>query len=226
METAWGSLWRRLALPPCPFLRPYPPLPLRMRGFVYPLRYHGSFANNMKNGQGEQAYPNRDVYRGAFEDDDRHGYGVVLYVSTGDVFRGMVRLRYHAHVRPRLCDAKRPRSHPGLLLSCVPFAGQFCRDVRMNDSWEGIFHFSHSDTEISGGKGRYEGPFRGLLPDGVGTCVYLDGGRYSGDWTQGRFNGQGHLLRGYGCGPRPFPAPAWVGDACCTSPFLDRHPLP
>lgn len=44
----------------------------------------------MKNGRGEQAYPNGDVYRGEFVDDDRHGYGVVLYTSTQDVFRGMV----------------------------------------------------------------------------------------------------------------------------------------
>ncbi len=73
---------------------------------------------------------------------------------------------------------------------------QFRRDQRVNDFWEGIFHFTASDDEISGGKGRYEGTFRGLLPDGVGTCVYLDGARYSGDWTQGRYNGQGSLLRG------------------------------
>ncbi len=45
----------------------------------------------MKNGQGEQAYPNGDVYRGAFEDDDRHGYGVITYKESQDVYRGMVR---------------------------------------------------------------------------------------------------------------------------------------
>ena len=45
----------------------------------------------MKNGVGEQAYPNGDVYRGDFVDDDRHGYGIMTYTSTGDVFRGMAR---------------------------------------------------------------------------------------------------------------------------------------
>ena len=52
--------------------------------------FHGQFSNNMKNGQGEQAYPNGDIFRGGFKDDNRHGYGVVTYFATGDVYRGQV----------------------------------------------------------------------------------------------------------------------------------------
>jgi hypothetical protein len=99
---------------------------------------------------------------------------------------------------------------------------QFHRDQRVNDFWEGIYHFSSSDDAISGGKGRYEGTFRGLLPDGVGTCVYLDGGRYSGDWTQGRYNGQGSLLRGC-VGSVWSVCGVWVGEVasgCRVGPFV------
>ncbi len=66
----------------------------------------------------------------------------------------------------------------------------------MNDHWEGIVHFVNSDSDISGGKGRYVGPFVGLLPEGHGVCVYVDGSTYEGEWVQGRFHGTGlHTLR-------------------------------
>jgi hypothetical protein len=52
-------------------------------------RYNGDFVNNMKNGVGEQTYPDGECYRGDFVDDDRHGRGEVFY-PNGDIFRGKV----------------------------------------------------------------------------------------------------------------------------------------
>ena len=77
----------------------------------------------------------------------------------------------------------------------MPLFDQWLNDSRTNEAWEGIVHFKNN--EISGGNGRYEGPFQGLLPSGFGVCVYDDGASYSGDWIAGKFDGEGNLKRGY-----------------------------
>jgi hypothetical protein len=64
-------------------------------------RYHGQFANNMKNGMGEQAYPNGDIYRGSFKDDNREGFGIIVYKESGDIYRGNVRAVALILVYPR-----------------------------------------------------------------------------------------------------------------------------
>merc|ERR1712022_57762 len=54
---------------------------------VFQSEYEGSYADNMKDGEGKMNYPDGGIYHGSWKFDKRHGDGVYWY-PNGDIYSG------------------------------------------------------------------------------------------------------------------------------------------
>merc|ERR1711934_18966 len=54
---------------------------------VFQSEYEGSYADNMKDGEGKMKYPDGGIYHGNWKFDKRHGDGVYWY-PNGDIYSG------------------------------------------------------------------------------------------------------------------------------------------
>ena len=176
----------------------------RRRSFVWTdgLRYDGDWDRGSPNGIGEFLYPNGDRYLGDVHDGRRHGRGRLFWARGGYWEGDFVDDRQILSGRMTVQSADMTMTGDFVI---EPGSGLATGTGRLNwangDVYEGalvrgvkqgVGSFVWSDGQ------RYTGQWDKNLPNGEGVLGYANGDRYEGEVLDGEPHGQGTYRRGNG----------------------------
>jgi hypothetical protein len=156
-------------------------------------------STTMPHGRGTMVYTkSQRVYEGYWRHGRWHGLGRLAF-PNGDVFEG----EYHGDMRHgrgvfRYADGRvfdgnfaDDRRH-GRGVFSWPDGSYYDGDfVRGDREGHGVYVFCRNADNPKGGGGRYEGQWKDGRYDGQGTCQWDDGRRYEGEWKNGMYHGRG-----------------------------------
>ncbi len=129
--------------------------------------YVGEFANGVRQGRGDQLWPNGNRYVGEFKAGAPHGHGQMVF-ANGDRFDG------------NFDAGKRHGKGTAVFASGIRFTGDFRGDMATGI---GLVEF------VDGG--RYEGEVVDGVPNGKGRYRFADGSVYDGEFRAGKMSGMG-----------------------------------
>ena len=134
--------------------------------------YEGQVLKGVKSGQGQLVFPNGDVYKGNFKNNQRNGQGVCLFSRTGQIYRGDWR------------DGKPMGNGILFTLPNEIFEGRF-NGFNIED---GHFKLLFTNGEY------YEGSFKFGQRNANGQHYYRNGDFYDGEWQNDRRIGRGKVI--------------------------------
>lgn len=155
--------------------------------------YEGKWENDMRHGKGVMVFGNGLKYEGNFRCDHRHNVVGTLYFPNGDVYTGN-------WVDNIMQGKGQYRSSEGRIYEGYFVKGLFGSDGRLlyptGEYYEGQVSRMHPH-----GSGRikytdgssYEGMFDMGERDGYGTMRYVNGDIYEGEWDDGLRDGYGKM---------------------------------
>lgn len=167
--------------------------------------YQGRFDRDFREGKGRQTEPDGSVYTGLFHRDRFHGNGTMVY-ADGSIYRGEWDSGKR-HGQGLFVDQKGQRVEGKWLNDA------YQRDSKMNvdmatssvlsaprkeketvevqiestPSAPGL-RYTYQDGSI------FEGTQVNGLPEGSGTCRYINGNQYTGGWSRHAPHGEGTLM--------------------------------
>ncbi|XP_068677444.1 radial spoke head 1 homolog [Montipora foliosa] len=128
--------------------------------------------NEERHGHGKALLPNGDEYEGGYQNGKRSGSGIYTFVSK--------RARYEGEYVKGLKDGKGTFSYPD---------GSVYEGSWVNGKREGLgeYRYANGDT--------YIGNWKADRRHGEGEYIYKDKGiKYKGNWNDGKFEHEGHLI--------------------------------
>lgn len=134
--------------------------------------YEGQVSKGLRNGTGQLVYPNGDVYRGTYKNNERSGTGLCKFGATGALYKG---------------DWRDDKPQGNGILFTLP-----------NEILEGRFEgyrVVDGQVKILMSNGEfYEGNFKFNQRNSTGIHYYKNGDFYDGEWTNDRRIGRGRLF--------------------------------
>jgi hypothetical protein len=150
----------------------------------------GCLTGDCKNGSGSFAYPDGSKYEGEFKNGKFDGQGT-FWFANGDKYVGQFKENFPEGQGTRFLLAGGEESgqwHQGEFLgsSLIESGKVGCIQGDCNNG-KGTYVYKE-------GAAKYSGDFVDEQPDGYGICVYANGDRYKGEWSEGAFGGKGTLF--------------------------------
>ncbi|XP_056643709.1 MORN repeat-containing protein 3-like [Diorhabda carinulata] len=163
-------------------------------------RYVGEWKANKKTGKGVMLTRNKDLYEGDFNNDYRHGFGVLAYhLPKYNVFS----LTYRGDWKNGKMHGEGLRVYPGIGF----YIGNFKKSKRSGygQMWYDCGAF-------------YDGDWVDDLREGLGLYVREDGNRYEGSWYKDLKHGTGRF---YFLNTGQIQIGVWEKDFCVFSTMLN-----
>lgn len=134
--------------------------------------YEGNVVRGLKNGQGKIIYPNGDVFKGSYKNDERSGQGLCKFACNGSIYKGEWR------------DDKPFGSGTFFSLPCEVIEARF----------DG-FHVIDGQIKVLFTNGEfYEGHVKNSQRNGQGQHNYKNGDSYEGEWQNDCRIGRGRMF--------------------------------
>lgn len=135
--------------------------------------YHGYWSKitNMKEGYGQQIFPNGSKYEGFWKSGEFEGEGRFIY-ETGDYYQGSWK-------EGQTCGQGTFISKDGM-----KYTGQ----------WKNNLHHGYGQESWEDGS-KFEGNYVDGRKEGKGTFVWNDGSTYTGDFLNNKLNGKGNIIK-------------------------------
>eukprot|EP00741_Cyanophora_paradoxa_P023162 tig00021571_g22372.t1 len=146
-----------------------------------PSRYEGNFVQGRREGQGTLYYDpeGKAYYRGEWQGDRKHGFGVMVYPS-GNTYEGQWANDLKNGHGTMVWKASRER-----------YTGEW-KDGVQTGRGEHLYAIPEGpETLALQLPNRYEGQFANGVREGRGTFLYASGARYEGDWRGNQKAGTG-----------------------------------
>lgn len=184
------------------------------------LKYHykGQWMGNQKQGEGEEILVQREVYRGQFHANERHGYGSITFESKVTDFDHKI----NGSVEDEDSEIKVKSSEDHISPEGKDQNNQIDEEcstqcTEMSESSNTIGHVTRTPI-IAEGEFRAGHPLCGtngwtllyangdcyigyatnFKPQGYGVMRFANGDCYAGQWEDGRRNGEGCFISGNG----------------------------
>lgn len=158
--------------------------------------YEGEFKDDHANGQGKHTWADGQVYEGEWKDNMRHGKGKETY-TNGNVYDGEWK-----------DDNKNGQGKFTWKDNGKYYVGEFKDGLRhgkgtqydklgnviQSGMWENDKYVGPASETVTGrkyGSGTYTGEWADGKPNGQGYILYDTGNTYDGGWKDGKMNGKG-----------------------------------
>lgn len=173
--------------------------------------YKGQWMSNQKQGEGEEILVQREVYRGQFHANERHGYGSISFESSISLIE--------CAVEDEVSEAKIPSKEQSPDED-IDIRGQIDGECSSQSTEigntsqplghdtpiiaEGEFRAGHALcgtngwTLIYANDDCYIGYATNFKPQGCGVMRFANGDCYTGYWENGKRNGEGCFISGDG----------------------------
>jgi len=137
-------------------------------------KYDGQWNANQRQGEGEEQVLNGEIYRGQFHSNERHGYGVLTFPPSNSCTKNLV----------DECSQRTASDDPSKVI--VSVEGIWRASTPLNGTHGWTITYQNGDV--------YTGFASDFIPSGYGVKRYKNRDIYSGEWVNGKREGEGIFI--------------------------------
>jgi len=140
--------------------------------------YKGQWNDNKRQGEGEEEVLNGEIYRGQFHSNERHGYGILTFPLSQP---------NSENTDNKSCRQITPHDPSKILISAE---GIWRAGIPLNGTHGWTLTYQNEDV--------YTGFASNFIPFGYGVKRFINKDIYSGEWKNGKKDGEGIFIAANG----------------------------